>query len=458
METTRTPRPTPGDSAWFTRARFGMFIHWGLYAMAARDFSAQRADGLTAAEYEARYFTRFDPDLYDPGAWADAAAGAGMKYMVAVAKHHEGFCLWDSALTDYTAVKSPAGRDLLAPLLGAFRDRGLRTGLYYSLIDWRHPDFTVDWVHPQSAGDRAALNAGRDMARYREYARGQIRELLTRYGPLDIMWPDYSYDAAAWHRMASRPENVEAAQIAARAAGRDFDLAKDPGKGAADWDAAGLLAMIRELAPGILVNDRLGLADGYDITTPEQTVPASWPLVDGEPALWETCQTFAGSWGYHRDTSARKSVEQLVVMLVDTVSKGGNLLHLCARAAVAAMKPHGFGRVVLIGSVAAQTGGSVAAGPAYVSAKAGVMGLTRALARMAGPSGVTVNCVCPGVIDTPMTADVDPEVKRAFAEQTPLRRNGTPEDVASVIVMLASQGAGFVTGAHIDVNGGLVMT
>lgn len=129
--------------------------------------------------------------------------------------------------------------------------------------------------------------------------------------------------------------------------------------------------------------------------------------------------------------------------------------YLCARAAIGKMATAGFGRIILFGSVAAQTGGNVAAGPAYVSSKAGVMGLTRSLAHKAGPNGITVNCVCPGVIDTPMTAAVD---KQAAAARTPLGRTGTPQDVAAVVVMLASAGAAFVTGAHIDVNGGLLMT
>lgn len=131
--------------------------------------------------------------------------------------------------------------------------------------------------------------------------------------------------------------------------------------------------------------------------------------------------------------------------------------YLCARSAIRAMGSQGWGRIITFSSMAAQTGG-LQAGPAYVAAKAGVIGLTRSLANSAGPQGITVNCLCPGIIETPMTTVLDEESKRATAARAPLRRNGTPEDVAALVTMLASDAAGFVTGAHLDVNGGLAMT
>ena len=287
-------RQSPGDTGWFVHDRFGLFIHWGLYALPARHEWVMQKEEIEPDTYE-RYFDYFDPDLYDPAQWAEAAAAAGMKYFVVTTKHHEGFCLWDSALTDYKAPNSPAGRDLLRPMVEAFRAEGLRTGFYHSVIDWHHPQFVIDDLHAlRNSPRRAQLNAQRDQSKYIEYLHGQVRELLTGFGRLDILWCDFSYP--------------------------------DRGKGRADWDSPRLYRMIRELQPHVVLNDRLDLDDGWDIRTPEQWQPQSWITVDGQPVVWEACQTFSGSWGYHRDEASWKSVGQLIRMLADTVSKGGNLL------------------------------------------------------------------------------------------------------------------------------------
>ncbi len=292
---------------WYENDRIGMFTHWGLYALGANEEWLQHYERLGADAYAARYFDRFDPDLFDPEAWADAAAEAGMRYVVVTAKHHEGFCLWDSALTDFKAPNTPAGRDLLRPVLDAFRDRGIRTGLYYSLIDWHHPDFTVDIFHPlRDDPDALAANAERNWENYRAYLHGQVRELLTDYGRIDLLFADFSYDTDVDHGPDS------------------FDRIR--GKNRFDWDSESLIAMVRELQPDILVNDRMGLPDGYDITTPEQSVPYVWPERDGEKVRWEICDTIGRGWGYHRDDPGYKSPEQLVALLVEVVSKGGNLL------------------------------------------------------------------------------------------------------------------------------------
>lgn len=284
---------------WFEEARFGMFVHWGIYALPARHEWVMNQEEITAEEY-AKYFQRFDPDLYDPRDWARAARDAGMKYVVLTTKHHDGFCLWDSALTDYKATNTPAGRDLIAPYVEALRAEGLKVGFYHSLIDWHHPDFTVDGVHPQrNATDVESLNAGRDMARYREYLHGQVRELLSNYGTIDYLFFDFSYTGGHEEEFWG-------------------------GKGRKDWDSEALLAMVRELQPGIVVNDRLEIPG--DFVTPEQYQPAGPMMVDGEPVTWEACQTLNGSWGYDRDNLNYKSVDLLIRMLVDGVSKGGNLL------------------------------------------------------------------------------------------------------------------------------------
>ena len=298
------PKETDAQKAlrmkWWTDARFGMFIHWGLYALPARHEWVKNGERMTNEQYQ-KYFELFDPDLYNPKEWARMAKAAGMRYVVLTAKHHEGFCLWDSKYTDYKATNTPFGKDLIKEYVEAFRAEGLKVGFYYSLIDWHHPDYTIDRVHPQrqeSDADYAKLNAGKDMNKYREYLKNQVRELLTNYGEISIIWFDFSFP------------------------GKN-------GKGRADWDSENLLKLARSLQPGIIVDDRLDLEDvagGWDFTTPEQEKVAKWPERNGKRIPWETCQTFSGSWGYYRDEYTWKSPAQLVELLVESVSKGGNLL------------------------------------------------------------------------------------------------------------------------------------
>lgn len=307
---------------WFEEARFGMFVHWGLYALPARHEWVMNQEETTVEEYS-KYFRRFDPDLYDPREWARAARNAGMKYVVLTTKHHDGFCLWDSALTDYKATNTPAGRDLISPFVEALRAEGLKVGFYHSLIDWHHPDFTVDGVHPQrNAADVESLNAGRDMDRYRQYLHGQVRELLTNYGTIDYLFFDFSYTGGHQEEYWG-------------------------GKGRKDWDSEALLAMVRELQPAIVVNDRLEIPG--DLVTPEQYQPAGPMMVDGEPVTWEACQTLNGSWGYDRDNLNYKPVDLLIRMLVDGVSKGGNLLLNVGPTGRGSLDPRALGSLEGIG-------------------------------------------------------------------------------------------------------------
>lgn len=295
-------RRTPGDTAWFTHDRFGMFIHWGLYALPARGEWVKATEFIPEEKYD-RYFRHFDPDLYDPREWARMAKAAGMRYAVMTAKHHEGFCMFDTQYTDYKCTNTPAGRDLIREYVDAFRAEGLKVGLYYSLIDWHHPDFTVDMLHPRRRDDNAhTRNEGRDMRRYAQYMRNQVTELLTNYGPIDILWFDYSYSD-------SPP-----------------DAGFTRGKGKDDWESEKLIALARRLMPGIIIDNRAEI--DQDIWTPEQYQPKRWirhPQT-GELVTWEACQTFSGSWGYARDEQTWKSPEMLIRMLVETVSLGGNLL------------------------------------------------------------------------------------------------------------------------------------
>jgi alpha-L-fucosidase len=283
-------------TAWFTRGRTGLFIHWGLYALAARHEWVKNYERMGDGDYR-RYFDRFEPDLYDPAAWARLARRAGMEYVVITTKHHDGFCLWDSACTDYKATNTPWGRDVLRPMVEAFRAEGLRVGFYYSLLDWHHPEFPIDEMHPQrddAAARRAA--AGRRMPEYARYMREQVRELLTGFGRIDLLWFDFTYP------------------------GPD-------GKGPGDWESEKLVELVRSLQPDILLNNRLGLPETADFFTPEQHQPHAPPRdARGRPVVWEGCHTLSGSWGYHRDEDTWKSPHQLLSILVDGVAKGGNLL------------------------------------------------------------------------------------------------------------------------------------
>ena len=297
--------------AWWTEARFGMFIHFGLYAVPGRHEWVKSIEAIPDATYD-RYVQYFNPDLYDAKQWAKTAKAAGMKYAVLTTKHHEGFCMWDTATTDYKISKTAFGRDLVREFVDAFRAEGIRVGFYFSIMDWHHPDYSLDDPHPitkqiqrRTGTDVEALkaevakrNASRDMNRYRKYMFDQVRELLSNYGRIDIMWFDYTPKgkfSKTWQ----------------------------------DWNAIELLKMVRTLQPHILIDSRLDLMasdDGWDFVTPEQVKAAAWPTVRGKKVPWETCQTFSGSWGYYRDEMTWKSMPQLIELLSETVSKGGNLI------------------------------------------------------------------------------------------------------------------------------------
>jgi alpha-L-fucosidase len=284
-----------GDTSWFVHDRFGMFIHWGLYALLARHEWVKHREKLTNEQYR-KYFDVFYPDLYNPREWARAAARAGMKYFVITTKHHEGFCLWNSKYTDYNAAKTPWGKDLLKPMVEAFREEGIRIGFYYSLLDWHHADFPIDKMHPQRE-DKAARERekGRDVSKYAAYMRNQVTELLTQFGQVDVLWFDFSYPG-------------------------------EDGKGRNDWESEELARVVRKLQPKVIVDDRLDLPGFGDIATPEQFQPRTWVTREGQRVTWEACQTFSGSWGYHRDEQSWRDTGELIRTLIDCVSKGGNLL------------------------------------------------------------------------------------------------------------------------------------
>lgn len=294
---------------WYVHDRFGMFIHWGLYAIPARGEWVRSQEEMPVEEYEP-FFHEFNPVDYDPKQWARAAKEAGMKYAVLTAKHHDGFCLFDSALTDYKATNTPAGRDLVREFVEAFRAEGLKVGLYYSLLDWHHPDYPHfgDRHHPMRRNEAFRDHAKQeDFSRYIEYFHGQVRELCTNYGHIDLMWFDFSYDDMKGEK----------------------------------WEASRLVHMIRELQPHMIIDSRLEAAGGAygslitgnttdytgDFVCPEQIVPPQGIRdVHGDPVIWETCMTMNNNWGYCSKDHYFKPADMMIKKLVECVSKGGNLL------------------------------------------------------------------------------------------------------------------------------------
>ncbi len=285
----------------FLRNRFGLFIHWGLYSIPARGEWIRGNEKMSFEQYKV-YFDEFDAARYDPRAWARAAKAAGQKYAVLTTKHHDGFCLFDSKLTDFKATNTPAGRDLVREYVDAFRAEELAVGLYYSIIDWNHPDYPGygDRIHPDR-GNEAAKDKPIDFDRYLDYMHGQVRELLTNYGQIDIMWFDFSYDEMTGEK----------------------------------WRATELVRMIRSIQPDIIIDNRLGgdiraaEPEEYagDFYSPEQIIPPGGIVDAGGASIpWEACITLNDNWGYHSGDREYKSAAQVIRTLVECVSKNGNLL------------------------------------------------------------------------------------------------------------------------------------
>lgn len=286
-----------GNPQWFLEDRFGLFIHFGLFSVAARHEWVMTLEQIGKDGYK-KYFDHFNPDLLDMKAWARQAKEAGFKYAVLTAKHHEGFALWDTKLSDYKITNTSYKKDLVKEFIEAFRAEGLKIGIYFSLIDWYHPDFLVDGYHPERNNQEYIEKHPGNMESYREFMHGQVREILTNYGKIDYLWFDFSYPQRDWGTSV--------------------------GKGRDDWDSETLEKMILELQPEIIINDRLGLGRG--VGTPEQYQRNTRDERQGKMLVWEACQTLNNSWGYDRDNKNWKSSEMVIKLLIDTVSKGGNML------------------------------------------------------------------------------------------------------------------------------------
>ncbi len=273
--------PTPTDlrqaatraqrMQWWHQAKFGMFIHWGLYSVIGQHEWAKEQEGVPLLQYEL-LAKHFKPKPNAAREWARLARRAGQKYMVMTTKHHEGFCMWDTKLTDYNAAQQGPGRDLVREFVEAARAEGLHVGFYYSLMDWHHPDGAI------CKTDEAARR------RFVDYTHGLIRELMTNYGKIDVLWYD-----VAW------PLNAE------------------------QWESERMNEMVFSLQPDIIVNNRNRL-DG-DFATPEQHIQAS-----EAGRAWETCMTLNDSWGFNRGDDAWKTPKLIVDNLATCARGGGNYL------------------------------------------------------------------------------------------------------------------------------------
>lgn len=295
----------PDRLTGFLNDRFGLFLHFGLYSIPARGEWVQSNERITAEEYR-RYFEQFNPREYCPREWVKLAKECGMRYAVMTAKHHDGFCLFDSRLTDFKSTNTPAGRDLIREYVEAFRAEGIRVGLYYSLLDWHHPDYPAygDKQHPMR-DEEAYRGIPQDFSNYLRYFHGQVRELLTNYGKIDLMWFDFSYQDSV----------------------NDMTGEK--------WGATELIRMIRSLQPDIVLNDRMGGHTGSihptlqygDFVSPEQYLPPKGMTDEnGSPIPWEACVTLNDHWGYCAADRNYKQPKEIIRALVECVSKNGNLI------------------------------------------------------------------------------------------------------------------------------------
>jgi alpha-L-fucosidase len=288
----------PEAMQWWRDARFGMFLHWGVYAVPGRGEWLMWNERIPFGEYR-KLADQFTPAKFNPTAWAETAKAAGMKYMVLTAKHHDGYCLFDSQVSDFTSVKTAARRDFVAEYVQACREAGLGVGLYYSPLDWRYPGFFFPDLYRESAEEM------------KQQTYDQVRELLTNYGKIDVFWFDGGEDdwlgfggmefgAGGWHsRDTQWPQE------------KHF-----PGKPL--WEGSKLVAMMRELQPDLVINNRSGWEG--DFITPERKVGSF-----NTRRAWETCDTLAESWGWMPDRPMR-SLRSIIHLLVQVATGDGNLL------------------------------------------------------------------------------------------------------------------------------------
>jgi alpha-L-fucosidase len=282
------PQTTPDRLQWFRDAKFGLFIHWGVYSMIGREEWARQLLQIPLEEYQ-YYADNFNPVDFDPDEWAALAKDAGARYVIITSKHHDGFSIFDSAYTDYDIMKAKYGKDILGPLSASMNKAGIPLGFYYSIMDWHHPDYL-----PRRSWETGRSARGADFGRYMDFATNQVKELVTKYDPA-VLWFDGEWEHSNEDQRA-------------------FAIGKT----------------LLGLKPTLLINDRLFKREpGYgDFGTPENYVPATGIRnPDGTPRLWEACYTMNwNGWGYNRTETEFHSSSQLIRQLIEIVSKGGNLL------------------------------------------------------------------------------------------------------------------------------------
>ena len=318
--------------AWWREARFGMFIHWGLYAIPAGEWGGGtnygewiRESAHIPLEQYTPFQARFDPVNFDADAWARMAADAGMKYLVITSKHHDGFCLFDSELTEWDVGGTPFKRDILAELKAACERHGVRFCTYHSIMDWHHPDYL-----PRRSWEERS-STGADFQRFRSYLHGQVSEIVRKYDP-GVMWFDGEWESTWTHEYGVQ-----------------------------------LFELCRELSPAMLVNNRVDVHRGGmagfsasseavgDFGTPEQEIPArGMPGVD-----WETCMTMNDHWGFNARDTHWKSARECIRMLVDIASKGGNYLLNVGPRADGTFPPEAVERLSAIGAWMKQNGEAI---------------------------------------------------------------------------------------------------
>jgi alpha-L-fucosidase len=285
---------------WWRNAKFGLFIHWGIYSVPAGEWEGEknyaewiREQAHIPLKVYDKFVSEFDPVKYNPEQWVRMAEDAGMKYIVITSKHHDGFCMFDSKYTDFNIMSTPYHKDVLKALADAAHKAGIKICFYYSIMDWHHPDYL-----PRRSWEKDRPVGNADFDKYFQYMKNQLRELLTNYGEISVLWFDGQWED--WSEKYGKP----------------------------------LYTYVRSLQPNIIINDRIRAGNigmegttnpdnmNGDFQTPEQEIPAT-----GMPGIdWETCMTMNDHWGYNKNDDNWKTTTDLITKLVDIASKGGNFL------------------------------------------------------------------------------------------------------------------------------------